>query len=77
MFSALDQSLELESCPDGEDCTSRELLHYAHYDHTELVRQRLETLQCPHVSVTSLCIQEADDPGGEDPAETEAEWWEV
>ena len=50
MFSALDQSLELESCPDGEDCASRELLHYAHYDHTELVRQRLETLQCPHVT---------------------------
>ena len=50
MFSTLDQSLELESCPDGEDCASRELLHYAHYDHTELVRQRLETLQCPHVT---------------------------
>ena len=75
MFSTLDQSLELESCPDGEDCASRELLHYAHYDHTELVRQRLETLQCHHV--TSLCIQEADDSGGEDPVETEAEWWEV
>ena len=40
-LSLLDQSLELESCPEGEDCASRELFHYAHYDHTELGRQRL------------------------------------
>ena len=43
-LSLLDESLELESCPDGEDCASRDLLHYAHYDHTELGRQRLVTL---------------------------------
>ena len=67
-FYVLDESreLDLESCPDGGDCASRDLVHYAHYDHTELARQRLVTPNIsPHIISLSL-RQEPEDPGGDD-----------